>query len=38
MLLYNVTITVDLDVHDDWVQWMRDTHIPDVMSTGMFIS
>lgn len=38
MLLYNVTVTVDLDVHDDWVQWMRGTHIPDVMSTGMFIS
>ena len=38
MLLYNVTITVDLDIHDDWVRWMRDTHIPDVMSTGMFIS
>ena len=38
MLLYNVTVTIDLDIHDDWVQWMRGTHIPDVMSTGMFIS
>ncbi len=38
MLLYNVTITVDLDLHEDWVRWMRDTHIPDVMATGMFIS
>lgn len=38
MLLYNVTITVDLDINDDWVRWMRDTHIPDVMSTGMFMS
>jgi hypothetical protein len=38
MLLYNVTITLDLEVHEDWVRWMRDTHIPDVMSSGMFIS
>jgi hypothetical protein len=38
MLLYNVTITIDLDIHEDWVRWMRETHIPDVMSTGMFVS
>jgi hypothetical protein len=38
MLLYNVTITIDLDVREDWVRWMRETHISDVMSTGMFIS
>jgi hypothetical protein len=38
MLLYNVTITVDLEVHEDWLRWMRETHIPDVMSSGMFIS
>ncbi len=38
MLLYNVTVTVDMAIHEDWVQWMRHTHIPDVMSTGMFVS
>ncbi|MBK8196237.1 MAG: DUF4286 family protein [Lewinellaceae bacterium] len=38
MLLYNVTITLDIEVHEDWVRWMQDTHIPDVMSTGMFLS
>ncbi len=38
MLLYNVTVTIDLDVHQDWLQWMRDTHIPEVMATGMFVS
>jgi len=38
MLLYNVTITIDLGVHEDWLRWMRDTHIPDVMSTGQFVS
>lgn len=38
MLLYNVTITIDLDVYQDWERWMRASHIPDVMSTGMFLS
>lgn len=38
MLLYNVTVTIDLDIHENWVQWMRGHHIPDVMSTGMFLS
>lgn len=38
MLLYNVTITIDLDVQQDWLRWMREAHIPDVMATGMFIS
>jgi hypothetical protein len=38
MLVYNVTITIDLDIHDEWVVWMRETHIPDVMITGMFVS
>lgn len=38
MLLYNVTVTIDLDVHTDWQRWMQHTHIPDVMATGMFVS
>lgn len=38
MLLYNVTITIDRQLHEEWLQWMRETHIPDVMSTGMFLS
>lgn len=38
MLLYNVTVTIDLDVHADWQRWMQNSHIPDVMATGMFLS
>lgn len=38
MLLYNVTVTIDLDAHEDWLRWMRSTHIPDVMATGLFHS
>lgn len=37
MIIYNVTVNVDLDVHDEWLHWMKHTHIPDVMATGLFL-
>ena len=37
MIIYNVTVNVDLDVHDQWLQWMKATHLPDVMATGLFL-
>ncbi|MEX1131603.1 MAG: DUF4286 family protein [Flavobacteriales bacterium] len=37
MIVYNVTVNIDHDAHDDWVLWMRTTHIPDVMATGLFV-
>lgn len=36
MILYNVTVKIDLEVHEDWLQWMRNLHIPEVMATGLF--
>lgn len=38
MIVYNVTVKVDWEVADDWLQWMQEIHIPDVMATGYFIS
>lgn len=37
MIIYNVTINIDYDVHDEWVDWMKQVHIPEVMATGRFI-
>lgn len=37
MIIYNVTVNIDKEVHDEWLEWMRSKHIPDVMSTGCFI-
>lgn len=37
MIIYNVTIKIDKDVHDEWLQWMKTIHIPEVMETGCFI-
>ncbi|UGU18328.1 DUF4286 family protein [Sinomicrobium kalidii] len=36
MYIYNVTINIDETVHDEWLQWMRETHIPDMLATGKF--
>lgn len=37
MIIYNVTVNIDHAAHDEWVRWMRDVHIPDVMATGYFL-
>ena len=37
MILYNVTISIDAAVEEEWLQWMKEIHIPDVMNTGVFI-
>ncbi|WP_130733265.1 DUF4286 family protein [Flavobacterium sp. J27] len=38
MIIYNVTVNIDESVHDKWLQWMKNKHIDDVLSTGLFIS
>jgi len=37
MILYNVTVSIDTNVENEWLQWMKEVHIPDVMNTGLFI-
>lgn len=37
MILYNVTVNVEPDVHQEWLQWMREEHIPRVMAAGKFV-
>ena len=36
MILYNVTVSVDPEIHEEWLAWMKSKHIPDVLATGMF--
>lgn len=37
MIIYNVTINVEESIVDDWLKWMQDIHIPEVMKTDIFI-
>jgi len=38
MIIYNVTTNVNESIHEQWLIWMQETHIPDVLATGKFIS
>ena len=36
MYIYNVTTNIDETVHDKWLKWMQEKHIPDMLATGKF--
>lgn len=36
MIVYNVTVSIDPTIEQEWLTWMREKHIPDVMGTGVF--
>jgi len=36
MIVYNVSVQIDEEVKEDWLDWMKEKHIPDVMNTGLF--
>ncbi|MDD3773489.1 MAG: DUF4286 family protein, partial [Weeksellaceae bacterium] len=38
MIIYNVTLNIEESIEQEWLIWMRDVHIPEVMNTGKFIS
>ena len=36
MIIYNVTIKVHESIKQDWLKWLQEEHIPDVINTGCF--
>lgn len=36
MYIYNVTVNIEDSVHDEWLDWMKNHHIKDVLNTGLF--
>jgi hypothetical protein len=36
MIIYNVTSHIPSDLHEEWLDWMQHTHIPEVLATGKF--
>lgn len=36
MILYSVTIAVESGTETEWLAWMREVHIPEVLGTGCF--
>jgi len=38
MIIYNITTNIHESVHDQWLKWMQEKHIPEILSTQKFSS
>lgn len=36
ILIYSVTVSIEAEFAQDWLQWMATVHVPDVLATGCF--
>ncbi len=36
MYIYNVSIKIVPEIETEWVSWMKDEHMKEVLETGMF--
>ncbi|MFT3909413.1 MAG: DUF4286 family protein [Ferruginibacter sp.] len=37
MIIYNVTIKTQESIHQAWIQWLKEEHVPEVLATNCFI-
>ncbi len=37
MIIYSVTVKVIQEIQEDWLKWMKEVHVQDVLKTGKFI-
>ncbi len=37
MIVYNITMKLDLGIDEEWIKWQTEEHIPDIMSTGCYV-
>lgn len=36
MIIYNITAKIENGIANEWLQWMQQIHIPEVIATGCF--
>jgi len=36
MYIYNVTVNIASNVEKEWLRWMQEKHIPEMLNTGKF--
>lgn len=36
MIIYNVTVKVEPQIAEKWLNWLQFEHIPEIMNTGCF--
>ena len=37
MFIYNVTTKVNWSIHDAWLEWMQQEHVPALIETNCFV-
>ncbi|WPP53520.1 DUF4286 family protein [Catalinimonas niigatensis] len=37
MIQYNHTVNIEMSVEADWLKWMKEEQIPNILATGMFM-
>ena len=37
MIVYKVTIDIDYSVEEDWLLWMKNEHIPELIQLNLFL-
>ena len=38
MYVYNITTNIQENAEKEWLSWMQNTHIPEMLDTGKFLS
>jgi hypothetical protein len=38
MYIYNITTNIEESAEKDWLLWMQETHIPEMLETGKFLT
>jgi Domain of unknown function (DUF4286) len=36
MYVYNITTKVENEIVEEWLQWQKEIHIPEILATGFF--
>jgi hypothetical protein len=36
MFIYNITLKVENDILEEWLEWQKEIHIPEMIATGCF--
>jgi len=36
MIIYNVTLKVNSAIAEEWLRWMKEEHMPELLQTGLF--
>lgn len=38
MFIYNVTVHVEPTIEQEWLDWMKENHLPKMVQTGQFLA